>query len=224
MSDPNQDFLQSHQPSHHHQPSARGGGGAMGGASPQQHPHHQPPLPPHSGTGNSGAFQNSMSSQGGQHNGRMGMGLGINRNGNNHINHGMASGYSPHPSDGSGSGYSHSESSHYNHDGPPQHHRPNFSPAHRDSPPPQPISRDPLPYHPQTSKSMSEPASHDYRGKQSGGIDARFPHNDHDEYSRHHGHNNGRTTQGGFRNLAAERPHPYSRPPADPPRHRGGWR
>lgn len=193
----------------------------MGGAGPP-HPHHQ--LHQTGGGGGSG-FQNSISPQGGPHNGRMG--IGMNRNGNNHFNHGMAL-YSPHPpAEGAVAtppeGYNHCESNHLTRDrSMSSQHLQNFSPGHRDSPPPPP--RDPSPYQPPTNKSISEPTPYEFRGKHSGGLEGRSPLNEYEEGSHHFG-NNGRTIRGGFRNLVSERPHPYSRPPTgDPPRQRGGWR
>ena len=227
MSDPNQEFLQSQQPSHHNQPVARGG--VMGGVSPQQQPH-QPP-----GSGG-GGFQNSIPPpQGGPgpHNGRIGIGIGVNRNGNNHINHSMATGYSPHPPEGHGNsegGYSRPESGHpASRDRPTMtiQHQANFPMSYRDSPPCTAPTTSHLPYQlAQTTKANSGTQSQSYDcegGKQSGGgSEPRFIHSGHDDTS--HQHYNGRTPRGGYRNFV-ERPHPYSRPPqADPPRHRGGWR
>ena len=212
MSDPNQDFLQSQQPPHHHQPPTRGGGGggAMGGGgggNPQQHHHHhQGPQPPPSG------YSNSISPQGGgPHNGRMGM----NRNGNNHINHGMATGYTSVPpghSEGAQGGIlgvgpvgdrSQSEVNH----------------LHRSGHPPIPPVKHSHPY-----------SSYDPQEGAWPNLDPRISltNHDHDRTPPHHQHpSSGRTncrTQGGSRNFV-DRHHPYSRPPpSDPPRHNGGWR
>ena len=199
MSDTNQEFLQSHQPPHHHQPSSRGGGGG-GGVNSQQHQHHQPP--PAGGGGGEGGYPNSIPP-----NSRMG--IGMNRNGNNHINHGMAADYVPHPHDNMAPERGYSHHSELNNERPPE----NFSTNHRNSPPPSSLSSAPLQYQSQ---------SYEFRAKQLGGQGSRSAQSDHAD---HMGHaiNNGRT-RGGYRNFYPERHHPYSRPPADPPRHRGGWR
>ena len=229
MSDPNQEFLQSQQTPHHHQPPARGGGGgAMGGGNPQQHHHPQAAIPPQPPPPTNSGFSNSIPPQGGgPHNSRMGMGMGMgmNRNGNNHINHGMATGYTsvpPGPPEGpqggtsglgvGGGSYSQTEVNHFNHSG--QSAQPNFNP--------------------QIMKSLPHSQLHPYDHHQGvrPNLDPRSPYANHDDMApQHHQHqyplhhpNGGRTSnRGGFRNF--ERPHPYSRPPpSDPPRHNGGWR
>ena len=171
---------------------------------PQQH-HQAPLLPQPTPTG----FSNSIPLQGGPPSGRMGMGIGVNRNGNNHINHSMAMGYASLQPDGlrtdrAGGGYSHYESNHFSGSEPPTtQDQANFSTNHPPS----------LTQQPQTGKSISQPLHYVPGGIQPN-LDPRSPHGDF----------NGRTTRGGFRQLAVEHTHPYSRPLADPHRHRGGWR
>lgn len=228
MSDPNQEFLQSQQ---HNQLASRGG--AVGGVSPQHQPSQM------GATGGGGGFPNSIpypQTGPGPHNGRTGMGIGVNRNGNNHIDPSMVTGYSPHPPEdhrNSRGGYSQSESNRPASRDQPMtssssgsQHQANFSMGYRDSPahatPTGHLSYQPAPSGKPNLSSQSKSCEYRNGRLSDTEVDPRFNYGGHDDISHHH--YSSRTPRGGYRNFV-ERSHPYTRPPqSDPPRHMGGWR